>query len=139
MIREALWVLQDKRIAVWGLSFKPQTDDVRSSVPIALVERLLGEGARVTAYDPKAVDNVRAQLPEVASRITLAGTPLEAVDKAEALIIATEWPEFAEIDYSDVKARMLAPILFDGRNLLDPPTMRQLGFEYHCLGRNAVK
>jgi UDPglucose 6-dehydrogenase len=139
MIRDSLWVLQDKRIAVWGLSFKPQTDDVRSSVPINLIERLVGEGARVTAYDPKAIENVRTQLPEIASRITLASSPLEAADKAEALVIATEWPEFAELNYADVRARMVAPILFDGRNLLDPPTMRQLGFEYHCLGRNAVK
>ncbi|MGI8602226.1 MAG: UDP-glucose dehydrogenase family protein [Verrucomicrobiales bacterium] len=138
-IRDALWVLQDKRIAVWGLSFKPDTDDVRSSVAIALVERLSADGAQVAAYDPKAMDNVRTHLPELASRITLADNPLAAVEKAEALVIATEWPEFAEVDYTEVKNRMIAPLLFDGRNLLDPRTIRELGFEYHCVGRNAVR
>jgi UDPglucose 6-dehydrogenase len=85
------------------------------------------------------MDNVRTQLPDLAARITLSSSPLEAVDQAEALIIATEWPEFAEVDYADVKARMVAPMVFDGRNLLDPRTMRQLGFEYVCIGRNAVR
>jgi UDPglucose 6-dehydrogenase len=138
-IHDALWVLQEKRIAVWGLSFKPHTDDVRSSVPISLIETLLADGAQIVAYDPKAMDNVRTQLPELAARIALVANPLDAVDRAEALIIATEWPEFAEVDYEDVKRRMVAPMVFDGRNLLDPRIMRQLGFQYFCVGRNAVK
>ena len=132
-------VLQVKRIAVWGLSFKPDTDDVRESVAVKLIQKLLAEGAEVVAYDPKAMENIRAMVPEVAARITLADSPVEAADRAEALIVATEWPEFAEVDFAEVKRRMIAPLMFDGRNLLDPRTMRDLGFEYRGIGRNSVK
>ena len=138
-IRDSLWVLQEKRIAVWGLSFKPDTDDVRESVAVKLIQKLLAEGAEVVAYDPKAMENIRAMVPEVAARITLADSPVEAADRAEALIVATEWPEFAEVDFAEVKRRMIAPLMFDGRNLLDPRTMRDLGFEYRGIGRNSVK
>ena len=102
-IRDALWVLQEKRLAVWGLSFKPQTDDVRSSVAVELVRRLVAEGASVTATDPKGMDAFRTLEPELASRIKLVDDPLDAVNGAEALIIATEWPEYAEVDLAEVK------------------------------------
>jgi UDPglucose 6-dehydrogenase len=137
-IRETLWVLQEKRLAVWGLSFKPQTDDVRSSVAVELVRRLVAEGALVTATDPKGMDSFRAMEPELAARIKLVDDPLAAVDGAEALIIATEWPEYAEVDLAEVKQRLIAPMVFDGRNLLDPAAMKEQGFHYHCIGRNSL-
>lgn len=132
-IREALWVLKDKKIAVWGLSFKPNTDDVRSSVAVNLVEALVSEGADVTAYDPKAMDKFR-ELP-LAAKIKLAESPLEAAAGAEALIIATEWPEFAGIDLDELKETMRTPLIFDGRNLLDRSAALAYGFQYRSIGR----
>lgn len=137
-IRDTLWVLQDKKLAVWGLSFKPHTDDVRSSVAVELVRQLVAEGAHVTATDPKGMESFRAFEPELAAKISLVDHPLAAVDGAEALVIATEWPDFAEVDLTEVKRRLIAPLVFDGRNLLDPSTMHELGFSYHCIGRNSV-
>jgi UDPglucose 6-dehydrogenase len=132
-IRKALWVLGEKKIAVWGLTFKPNTDDLRSSVALDLVERLVAEGAEVVAYDPKGMERA-AELP-VGAKIRLAASPEEAAVGAEALVIATEWPEFARVDFRKVRDSMLSPLLFDGRNLLDPVTMRKHGFEYHGIGR----
>jgi len=133
MIREALWVLGEKKIAVWGLAFKNNTDDIRCSVAIDLVEALVNEGAYVTAFDPKGMDNAKA-LP-LAEKIKFADSALEAADGAEALIIATEWPEFRHQDFAEVRKRMVAPLVFDGRNLLDPATMKDFGFTYRGIGR----
>lgn len=132
-IREKLWVFQDKKIAVWGLAFKANTDDVRSSVAIELIRRLAAEGAQISASDPKALDTARAAgLPDT---VTLCESPLEAAQGAEALVIATEWPHFADVDFHEVRKQMHTPLVFDGRNLLDPSAMRHLGFEYHSIGR----
>src|SRR5881392_738344 len=135
-IRETLWVLREKRIAVWGLTFKPDTDDVRSSVAIELVADLLREGAHVVAYDPKGMQKARAVKTVAAAEF--APSALDAVNDAEALVIATEWSEFANVDLAVVKEKMRTPIVFDGRNLLDPETMRRLGFHYHSIGRKSV-
>jgi UDPglucose 6-dehydrogenase len=136
-IRETLWVLREKRIAVWGLTFKPDTDDVRSSVAIELVTTLLREGAHVVAYDPKGMQKARA-IKAIADA-EFASSALEAVTDAEALVIATEWSEFANVDLAVVKEKMRTPIAFDGRNLLDPETMKRLGFHYHSIGRGSAK
>ncbi|PYJ89379.1 MAG: UDP-glucose 6-dehydrogenase, partial [Verrucomicrobia bacterium] len=136
-IRETLWVLRDKKIAVWGLAFKPNTDDLRSSVAIDLVADMLKEKAQVTVYDPKAMEKAREV--EATSGATFANSALDAVEGAEALIIATEWAEFANVDLEIVKTKMTTPIVFDGRNLFDPETMRKLGFHYHSIGRASVK
>src|SRR5258708_2317369 len=128
-IRETLWVLREKRIAVWGLTFKPDTDDVRSSVAIELVADLLREGAHVIAYDPKGMEKARTVKRIDAAEF--APSALDAVSDAEALIIATEWSEFANVDLAIVKEKMRTPIVFDGRNLLDPETMVRLCFHYH--------
>ena len=133
VIRDALWVLGEKKIAVWGLAFKNNTDDIRSSVAIELVNALVAEGAHVTAYDPKGMDNAKGT--PLADKITFADSAMDCVDGAEALIIATEWPEFKHQDFAEVKQRMLAPMVFDGRNLLDPATMQELGFTYRGIGR----
>jgi len=136
-IRETLWVLREKRIAVWGLTFKPDTDDVRSSVAIELVAELLREGAHVIAYDPKGMEKARTVKRIDAAEF--APSALDAVSDAEALIIATEWSEFSNVDLAIVKEKMATPIVFDGRNLLDPETMGRLGFHYYSIGRANVK
>ena len=136
LIRDTLWVLREKKIAVWGLTFKPDTDDVRSSVAIELVDTMLREGAHVTVYDPKGMEKAR-ELKAIADA-KFAASALEAVDGAEALIIATEWNEFANVDLTALKKRMTTPIVFDGRNLLNPDTMGELGFHYHSIGRASI-
>jgi UDPglucose 6-dehydrogenase len=133
LIRDTLWVLREKKIAVWGLTFKPDTDDVRSSVAIELVDAMLREGAHVTVYDPKGMEKARELKTVADAKFT--ESALEAIDGAEALVIATEWPEFANVDLAAVKQRMTTPIVFDGRNLLNPETMGELGFHYHSIGR----
>jgi UDPglucose 6-dehydrogenase len=132
-LRESLWVLREKRIAVWGLTFKPDTDDVRCSVPIDLVNDLIKEGAHVTAYDPKGTEKAREY--NLVPGCKLVDSPLEAVEGAEALILATEWKEFLTVDLEEVKKRMHTPMVFDGRNHFDPSTMAKLGFTYRCIGR----
>ena len=133
-LREALWVLRDKKIAVWGLSFKPDTDDVRNSVAIELINKLAAEGAIVTAYDPKGMEKAR-EYKLLAPGVKLVDSPLEATAGAEALLLATEWKEFGRQDFAAVKASMHTPLLFDGRNLLNPSTMRGMGFVYYGVGR----
>ena len=127
-MRETLWVLRDKKIAVWGLTFKPDTDDIRSSVAIDLVADMLREGAQVAAYDPKGMEKAREVKAIAGARLT--NSALEAVEDAEALVIATEWAEFANVDLATVREKMHTPIIFDGRNLFDPGTMGKLGFHY---------
>jgi UDPglucose 6-dehydrogenase len=136
-IRETLWVLREKRIAVWGLTFKPDTDDVRSSIAIELVEQLLREGAYVVAYDPKGMHKARG-IKAIADA-EFAPSALDVVTDAEALIIATDWNEFANVDLTVLKEKMRTPIVFDGRNLFDPETMRQFGFHYYSIGRATVR
>jgi UDPglucose 6-dehydrogenase len=135
-VRTTLWVLREKKIAVWGLTFKPDTDDIRSAVAIDLVADMLREGAHVTAYDPKGMEKAREVKAIDAAKF--ANSALEAVDGAEALIIATEWAEFANVDLAVVKEKMTTPIIFDGRNLFDPETMAKLGFHYFSIGRGAT-
>jgi UDPglucose 6-dehydrogenase len=132
-IREALWVLRDKKIAVWGLAFKPDTDDVRCSVAIDLVNDLIAEGAEVTAYDPKGAE--KAVEFNLIPGAKLANSPLEAAKGAEALVIATEWKEFTAVDLAELHKVMHTPLIFDGRNLLDPATVREAGFTYASIGR----
>lgn len=132
-IREALWVLRDKKVGVWGLTFKPDTDDVRSSVAIDLVKDLIAEGAIVSVYDPKGME--KATEYKLIEGAKMTSSPLEAAEDAEALIIATEWKDFASVDLSELKAKMHTPLIFDGRNLLDPVTVRSFGFSYSSIGR----
>jgi UDPglucose 6-dehydrogenase len=136
-IRDTLWVLREKQIAVWGLTFKPDTDDVRSSVAIDLIADMLREGAHVSVYDPKGME--RACELGTIKGARFCQSPLEAAFEAEALVIATEWAEFANVDLTVVKEKMTTPIIFDGRNLFDPATMAKVGFHYHSIGRPPVK
>jgi UDPglucose 6-dehydrogenase len=132
-IREALWVLKEKKVCVWGLAFKPNTDDVRSSVAVNLVEQLANDGALVTAYDPEAMEKFK-ELP-VAGKVKLASSAVEAARDAEALIIATEWPEFGAVDLAELRDVMRTPLIFDGRNIFDPTAAANFGFQYRGIGR----
>ncbi|MFO1440686.1 MAG: UDP-glucose/GDP-mannose dehydrogenase family protein [Verrucomicrobiaceae bacterium] len=135
-LREALWVLKEKKIAIWGLSFKPNTDDVRSSVAIRLVEAMVAEGAEISVFDPKGMEKAR-ELP-IASKVRFATSALDAANDAEALVIATEWPEFGAIDLALLREAMRTPLIFDGRNLIDPVAAADFGFQYRGIGRGAL-
>src|SRR3954468_13793588 len=115
VVRDALWVLRDKKIAVWGLTFKPDTDDIRSSVAIDLIADMLKEGAHVSVYDPKGMEKAREI--EALKGANFVTSPVEALEGAEALVVATEWSEFGNVDLAAVKEKMATPIIFDGRNL----------------------
>ena len=128
--------ISKKTIAIWGLTFKPDTDDIRSSVAIDLVTDMLSEGAHVTVYDPKGANKARES--KSIAQAKFAQSALEAVEGVEALVIATEWAEFANVDLAVVKDKMTTPIIFDGRNLFDPETMAKLGFHYFSIGRGAT-
>ena len=133
-IREKLWVLKEKKIALWGLAFKQNTDDVRESVAIRLACKMLAEGASIVAYDPQAIPSAMRS-GELTGDISYAADVLSALDGADALVIATEWPQFANASLSEVKARLRTPLVFDGRNLLDPAAATNAGIEYHSIGR----
>jgi UDPglucose 6-dehydrogenase len=130
-ITDTLWVLKDKKIGVLGLAFKQNTDDVRSSPAIDLCQRLLKDGASLRVHDPKAMDKAKALLPNV----TYVDDMNAVADGCDALVIATEWDEFKQLDLSRAKKSMTAPLFFDGRNLFDPAEMEKLGWIYKSVGR----
>jgi len=129
--KQALWVLKDKTIAVLGLAFKPNTDDIREAPALCCIRRLLEEGANVRAYDPQAMDRTREALPH----LTYCNDVYECVKGADAAIVMTEWDEFANMDLPKVRELLGHPIFIDGRNIFDPQKMRDLGFEYYSIGR----
>lgn len=131
-VREALWTLRGKKLAVLGLAFKGGTDDVRDSPALDLVERFIAEGAQVTAYDPAAIPRAQALLPS--DSILYANDAYEACDGADALLILTEWPEFAVLDLQRVRGLLKLPIVLDGKNLLDPDAVRSAGLHYFGVG-----
>jgi UDPglucose 6-dehydrogenase len=124
--------LRGKKFGVWGLAFKPKTDDLRHAPALALIEELLAEGATVAAHDPVAVDNARGLLGD---RIQYVQNPYQAAEGADALFLVTEWNEFRQPDFARVKAAMKQPVLFDGRNIWNAMRLRQMGFTYHGIGR----
>ena len=133
-VRSALWTLRGKRIAVLGLAFKGETDDIRESPAIDLVEMLLAEGCVVTAYDPAAMDRAKVELPESA-QMKYAADSYAAARDADALLVLTDWNEFAQIDLAKLYAVLRYPIVIDGRNLFDPKVMLEAGFTYVSVGR----
>lgn len=133
-VKGALWSLKNKRVAVWGLSFKPNTDDVREAPSLKVVPALLEEGAKVSAYDPKAIPNFEAIFKE-GGDLRYAEDMYEAVKGAEALVILTEWEEFVRADLGKLKELMELPIVIDGRNIFEPAVMKSYGFEYYPVGR----
>ena len=133
--KKALWILKDKKIAVLGLAFKPETDDIREASSIKIIKRLLDEGSYLRLYDPRAMENMREIFPEEPPQISYVKSPYEAVKEANALLIITEWDEFKELDLKKIKEVMDNPIIIDGRNVYDPSEVRELGFEYYSIGR----
>jgi UDPglucose 6-dehydrogenase len=124
--------LVGREIALLGLSFKPNTDDIREATSLVLAGRLHGEGARVRAYDPVAAEAARSLLPDV----RVFDSALDALDGADAAVLVTEWPEFAELDWEEeVRSRMATPLVVDGRNFLDADRLRAAGFAYEGVGR----
>ena len=130
-LRQALWILRGKRVGLLGLAFKPNTDDVRQAPALAIARGLIEEGAAVQGYDPQAATNASKIVPE----LTLCADPYAAAASTEALVLCTEWPEFADLDWARVKTRMFRPLILDGRNALDREWMISLGFEYLGIGR----
>jgi UDPglucose 6-dehydrogenase len=128
--------LHGKTIAIWGLAFKPRTDDIREAPALTLIDGLLADGALVQVHDPEASTNVEAIYGE---RLRYARQPLEALEGADALAICTEWSDFRNPDFSEMKKRMACPVIFDGRNLYETSTMRDEGFLYHSIGRVPVQ
>lgn len=136
-VRKALWTLRGKRVAVLGLAFKGGTDDIRESPAIAIVEMLLKEGCEIRAYDPAAMNAARNVLP--ASGVTYTSSAYEACDAADALLVLTDWAEFAALDVDRIRAALAYPIVVDGRNLYDPAVMASHGFLYYSVGRPDVQ
>jgi UDPglucose 6-dehydrogenase len=130
-ITDTLWVLKDKKIGVLGLAFKQNTDDVRSSPAIDLCHRLLKDGATLRVHDPKAMDKAKSLLPDV----TYVDDMNAVAQGCDALVIATEWDEFKQLDLTKAKQGLTHPIMFDGRNLFDPVEMEKLGWIYKSVGR----
>lgn len=131
-IKDTLWVLKDKTIGVLGLAFKQNTDDVRMSPAVELCQRLLKEGCTLRVYDPKGMEKARALLT---GPVTYCGTMDEVPDGCDAVVVATEWPEFKQLDLDHARKVMTHPILFDGRNLFDVEEMERNGFIYKSIGR----
>jgi UDPglucose 6-dehydrogenase len=130
-ITDTLWVLKDKKIGVLGLAFKQNTDDIRSSPAIDLCQRLIKGGATLRVHDPKAMDKARPMLPDA----TFVDDMNAVAEGCDALVVATEWDDFKQLDLTRAKKVLTAPILFDGRNLFDPAEMERLGWIYKSIGR----
>lgn len=128
--------LKGKKIAVWGLAFKPNTDDIREAPALSMIEELLAEGVRITAYDPEAMANVKLIM---GNKISFAERQYDALSDADALVIATEWSEFRTPDFDNMAALLKNKVIFDGRNLFDLVKMKEMGYHYESVGRKPIK
>jgi UDPglucose 6-dehydrogenase len=122
-------------LAMWGLAFKPRTDDIREAPALVLIDHMLAAGCKLQVHDPEAMKNVQQLYGD---KLRYANTPLDALEGADALCINTEWSDFRNPDFEEMKRRLRLPIIFDGRNLYEPETMRHHGFIYHSIGRVPV-
>jgi UDPglucose 6-dehydrogenase len=129
--------LTGKTIAVWGLAFKPETDDIREAPSLEIIRSLLEHGAKIRCYDPEAMENVKAVLEE--DKVYFASDPYDALTDADALAIVTEWSVFRSPSFEKIKERLKRPLIFDGRNLFDLKDMEEKGFEYYSIGRPTVQ
>ena len=127
--------IKRKKFALWGLAFKPNTDDIREAPALKIIEQLLNEGASVSAYDPEAMANVKKEIGE---KIEFAANQYDALENADALIIATEWSEFRTPDFTRIKALLKNHVIFDGRNLFELFQMEECGFHYESIGRRKI-
>ena len=135
-VRQAVWVLQGKKMCVLGLAFKGGTDDIRESPALRIVRALLEEGARLRVHDPQAMEATRKEIPPQAGRLEYCSSSYEAAREAHALLILTDWQEYRELDLARLHELMEVPVIVDGRNLLDPEEVQSAGFEYVDMGRN---
>jgi UDPglucose 6-dehydrogenase len=124
--------LRGRRIGVWGLAFKPRTNDMRDAPAITIIERLLAAGCTITAYDPEAMEEARRIF---GSRIQLAANNYACLDGADALLVVTEWQAFRNPNFERMKSAMKQPVIFDGRNIYEPAHIRELGFTYYGVGK----
>jgi UDPglucose 6-dehydrogenase len=124
--------LKDKTIAVWGLAFKPRTDDIREAPALTLIDALLADGAALRVHDPEALANVRALYGD---KLVYCDRPYGALEGADGLAVVTEWQEFRNPDFTVMRRLLRQPVLFDGRNLYEPKAMKAHGFTYHGIGR----
>jgi UDPglucose 6-dehydrogenase len=137
-IREAFGQdLSGKIFALWGLAFKPQTDDMREAPSLVIVRDLVARGARIRAYDPEAEEQARAYFSDICERIEYARDQYEVLEGADALVVVTEWKQFRQPNFEAIKRALKSPFVFDGRNQYDPRKMKESGFSYFCVGRNA--
>ncbi len=127
--------LKGKKIAVWGLSFKPETDDIRQAPSLDILAKLIEDGADIIAYDPEAMENIKAIIGD---KIKYAKRSMEALEGAEALLICTEWAAFRNPNFDKMKVAMASPTIFDGRNLYETSKMQAFGFTYHSVGRRPI-
>lgn len=125
--------LEGKTFAIWGLAFKPDTDDIREAPALVMIEELLKQGAKVQAYDPVAMENVREIFHD---RVSFSENSSSALQNADALILVTEWREFRHPDFTQIKNTLRKPVIFDGRNLYPPDRLKQMGFAYYGIGRS---
>ncbi|MFQ5951899.1 MAG: UDP-glucose dehydrogenase family protein [Candidatus Omnitrophota bacterium] len=133
-IKDLLWNLPGKVIGVWGLSFKPNTDDIRSAPSIDIIKDLLKEGAKIKVYDPAAMEKARSELGD---EVIYCEDVYEAVKDSDCVVLMTEWNEFKEVDWQHVKSVMKQPVVLDGRNIYDPEKLKKMGFGYAGIGRGA--
>jgi UDPglucose 6-dehydrogenase len=134
-IKRYIGDLTGKHFALWGLAFKPNTDDIREAPALEIIQALLGSGATVAAFDPEAMNNVKALF---ANKVSFCDTPYDCLQNADALIIATEWNEFRTPDFDKMLSLMKEPVIFDGRNVFDVSVMEKKGFHYESIGRPLV-
>ena len=130
-LQDVLWILNNKTVGILGLSFKPDTDDIREAPSIYIINELQKEGVKIKAYDPAAMENAK----KVLSGITYCRDVYETADGSDALMILTEWKQFRELDLAEIKKRMKTPVIIDGRNVYDPAAVKRLGFTYMSVGR----
>jgi UDPglucose 6-dehydrogenase len=129
--------LEGLRFALWGLAFKPNTDDMREAPSRIIIDELCKRGATITAYDPVATSEARRVFADKYPGLAYAAKPMEAAQGADALIIVTEWKEFRSPDFAGIRSALKQPVIFDGRNLYNPAAIKQLDIEYHSIGRAA--
>jgi UDPglucose 6-dehydrogenase len=130
-LRKALGTLNEKTIGILGISFKPNTDDIRDSASVEIMHLLMNEGAHIQAYDPQAMENAA----KVLKHVKLCESPYEVAEGADALLLATEWNEFKQIDFAKIKQLLRNPLILDGRNLWDSDLLKSMGFTYKGIGR----
>ncbi|MEO1990684.1 MAG: UDP-glucose/GDP-mannose dehydrogenase family protein [Pirellulales bacterium] len=127
--------IRGHRVAIWGLAFKPRTDDIREAPSIELIDFLLGAGAHITVFDPEAMPNVQIKYGD---RLSYASSAMDALKDADCLVVVTEWGDFRRPDFGEIARRMKSRVIIDGRNLYEPKELKRLGFTYHCIGKQPV-